>query len=589
MYKNYFGLKESPFQLVPNPAYLFLSKSHEEALAHLTYAIRHGDGFVLITGEVGTGKTTLCRAFLDNLGEDIEAAYIFNPHLNSIELLKAINEEFGIDSTGTNHKELIDVLNTFLMEKKSAGKKVILLIDEAQNLSTSVLEELRLLSNLETNVSKLLQIILVGQPELGGMLASYRLRQLAQRITLSCIILPLNFKDCQDYIQHRIHIASQGTVIKFTKSALRSIYRYSRGIPRRINIVCDRALLTAYGLDHHQITGAIAKSTIHELTGSETPKLFRFTKGKAVGVLLPLLGVILLYVLLYPPEFISFSDSTPAEINKRETTPLASSSLALNKISQNTSLSPEKISSEMVTQSNSLELPPSEPTKSIDYPFSDYLALMDGISMRKNALQAILSLWSSDSNIHPSLESIERDEDYFRIAAKQKGFSMTKIDCDIERVKHLNLPVIMSVKTSEGMFVEYLTLFKIEDNQIRLIGKNSDETIKATLEEIRSYCTSPMYVLWKDFYTTTGTIKRNASADSVMTLKLMLKEIGFNDIEMSPIYDKATEHAVKTIQQKHHIPVDGIVGNFTKMVLYNELGMPDIPHLSEKPFNEHLG
>jgi general secretion pathway protein A len=160
MYTSFFGLKERPFKLVPDPAYLFLSRSHEEALAHLSYAISQGDGFVEITGEVGTGKTTLCRVFLANLDQDTEAAYIFNPILNSIQLLKSINEEFGINSEADNTKELIDTLNAFLMEKKSQGKKVILLIDEAQNLSREVLEQLRLLSNLETDIYKLLQIIL---------------------------------------------------------------------------------------------------------------------------------------------------------------------------------------------------------------------------------------------------------------------------------------------------------------------------------------------------------------------------------------------------------------------------------------------
>ena len=171
MYKNFFGFKERPFQLLPNPVYLFLSRSHEEALAHLIYAMSQGDGFVEITGEVGTGKTTLCRAFLEKLNENTEAAYIFNPKLDSVQLLKTINDEFGISSEADNSKDLIDTLNAFLMGKKAEGKKAILVIDEAQNLDKDVLEQIRLLSNLETTTSKLLQIILVGQPELGEMLA----------------------------------------------------------------------------------------------------------------------------------------------------------------------------------------------------------------------------------------------------------------------------------------------------------------------------------------------------------------------------------------------------------------------------------
>ena len=265
MYNKFFGFKEKPFKLVPNPAYFYLSKSHEEALAHLNYAISQGDGFVEITGEVGTGKTTLCRAFLESLNGIVEAAYIFNPKLGPKQLLRTINQEFGIKSAGDDTKELIDTLNAFLMQKKASGKKVILLIDEAQNLNRNVLEQLRLLSNLETNRDKLLQIVLVGQPELSAILNSYDLRQLGQRITLSYQLGPLTFNESKEYIQYRIGIAAKKTAIKFDRSAYRRIYKYSKGIPRLINIVCDRALLTAFVLNQFKITASITKTSIKEL------------------------------------------------------------------------------------------------------------------------------------------------------------------------------------------------------------------------------------------------------------------------------------------------------------------------------------
>ena len=267
MYKKFFGFKERPFQLVPNPEYLFLSRSHEEALAHLTYGGYEGDGFVEITGEVGTGKTTLCRVFLENLDSGTVAAYIFNPKLDALQLLKAITDEFGLDSSADNTKELIDTLNRFLIEKKRKGQKVIVIIDEAQNLSKSVLEQLRLLSNLETTTSKLLQIFLVGQPELAEMLDSAELRQLGQRISLSSHIVPLSSRETRDYIEHRIHVASAQTPLaKFTRAAIRRIYRFSGGIPRLINIACNRALLTAFGLGQHTVSARIADISIRELT-----------------------------------------------------------------------------------------------------------------------------------------------------------------------------------------------------------------------------------------------------------------------------------------------------------------------------------
>ena len=278
MYEKFFNFKEKPFKLVPNPAYLFLSKSHEETLAHLNYALSEGDGFVEITGEVGTGKTTLCRTFLENLGSDTIAAYIFNPRLGPKELIRTINDELGIKYDTNNTKDLIDKLNAFLIRKKINAKKVILLIDEAQNLSRVVLEQLRLLSNLETNKEKLLQIILVGQPELSDLLDSHELRQLSQRITLRYHLAPLNYRETVEYIKYRISIAAQEGGIKFSPAAFRRIYKYSKGIPRVINIACDRSLLTAFSLSRHKITGRIVRIAVKELMGRRITAKIRFCR-----------------------------------------------------------------------------------------------------------------------------------------------------------------------------------------------------------------------------------------------------------------------------------------------------------------------
>ena len=230
MYRKFFSFKEKPFRLVPNPKYFYLSKCHEEALAHLTYALSRGDGFVKITGDVGTGKTTLCRTFIENLREDTEVGYIFNPKLNSVQLLKTINGEFGLLSNMNNLKDLIDTFYTFLLEKKAQMKKVILIIDEAQNLPKAVLEQIRLISNFETTHSKLLQIILVGQPELDNLLNSPDLRQLEQRISLSHRLSPLKNWEAIEYIHHRISIASLKPHRSFSNAAVRAICKYSTGV-----------------------------------------------------------------------------------------------------------------------------------------------------------------------------------------------------------------------------------------------------------------------------------------------------------------------------------------------------------------------
>ena len=299
MYSNFFGFKERPFKLLPDPTYLFLSKSHEEALAHLKYAVEHGDGFVEITGEVGTGKTTLCRVFLDRLSDDTEAAYIFNPRLDEVQLLKAINDELHIASSGKNAKELVDALNAFLMQMKAANKNVIVIIDEAQNLSIDVLEQLRLLSNLETTRSKLIQIILVGQPELAEMLDSHELRQLGQRVTLSCYLAPLTFNETSAYIEHRLQIALTKPGRLFSKSALKEIYKYASGIPRLINIICDRSLLIAYSRNRKKISGNMVRMAIRELW-SRGDHRKRFPLKRRTTAAIMVAAAVVLAVLLLP-------------------------------------------------------------------------------------------------------------------------------------------------------------------------------------------------------------------------------------------------------------------------------------------------
>jgi general secretion pathway protein A len=256
MYTSYFGFKESPFNLTPDPRYLFLSPHHREALDHLLYGINERKGFIAITGGIGTGKTTLCRALLDQLDKSIKSALIFNSFITEKELLEIINQEFGIhlDPGVQTKKEHIDSLNQFLLETFSVGGNAVLLIDEAQNLSHTVLEQIRMLSNLETEKEKLIQIVLVGQSELKELLASSSLRQLNERIMVRYELRPLDYMDIQGYVEHRLVVAGGRGNLRFTKGAFKAIYRYSHGNPRRINAVCDRALLIAYAREKYTIS-----------------------------------------------------------------------------------------------------------------------------------------------------------------------------------------------------------------------------------------------------------------------------------------------------------------------------------------------
>ena len=246
MYRSFFGLHEEPFSITPNPRILFHSQSHQEALRYLLHGIAERQGFIAITGEVGTGKTLLCRTLLDQVGGNVRTALIFNAYMSELDLLRSINEDFGIAASGATRKELIDTLQGFLIREFSAGHNAVLIIDEAQNLAPPVLEQIRMLSNLETERGKLLQIVFVGQPEFRQQLARADLRQLNQRIALRYQLRPLNRQDTEDYVHHRLVVAGSGGRVQFSRGALAIIFRLSRGVPRHINLLCDRAMLAAY-------------------------------------------------------------------------------------------------------------------------------------------------------------------------------------------------------------------------------------------------------------------------------------------------------------------------------------------------------
>ncbi|MFP2769852.1 ExeA family protein [Oceanisphaera sp. KMM 10153] len=246
MYDSYFGLSDLPFSIAPDPRYLYLSQQHREALAHLQYGLSCNGGFVLLTGEVGTGKTTVCRSLLEQVPEHTDLAFILNPKYTAQELLSAICQELAIPlNEGANLKQLTDAIHHRLLNAHAQGRQTVLMIDEAQNLSTEVLEQIRLLTNLETNTHKLLQIILLGQPELADKLKQPELRQLSQRITARYHLAPLSFSEMKAYIAHRLSVAGIEAAL-FRHNSLRRLYRLTGGVPRLINVICDRALLGAY-------------------------------------------------------------------------------------------------------------------------------------------------------------------------------------------------------------------------------------------------------------------------------------------------------------------------------------------------------
>ena len=290
MYTSYFGLKENPFNLTPDPRYLFLSSQHREALNHLIYGINERKGFVLITGGIGTGKTTISRAFLSVLDKSVDSALIFNSAVSDMELLQTINREFGIKSERgrPTRKRLISALNAFLLKNFAAGRNAVLLIDEAQNLPLSVLEQIRMLSNLETDREKLLQIALLGQPELQKLLDLPSLRQLNERITVRYNLKPLNSEQVQQYIEHRLIIAAGNNGnLRFPDGVCKIIHGYADGIPRRINAICDRALLIAYTRGTSSIDKNIIRQAVDDIGGNYLKGRHRKT-GFLLAILLAL-------------------------------------------------------------------------------------------------------------------------------------------------------------------------------------------------------------------------------------------------------------------------------------------------------------
>jgi len=267
VYESFFGLKERPFNVTSDPNFLFFSKKHREAFDHLIYGIKERKGFLEITGEIGTGKTTLCRALLSQLDEKTKTAFILNSNLPEMQLLLAIVTDLGLSVKPKTKINLLAELNRFLIEELKAGSNVVLIIDEAQNLKAGQLEQIRLLSNLETDKEKLIQIVLVGQPELKEKLDSPELEQLRQRISVRYHILPLDKTEIGDYIYHRLHVAGADGGIVFEPDVMGEIYEYSSGVPRLINLVCDRALLLGFTMETKTITMDMIKRSVEEIEG----------------------------------------------------------------------------------------------------------------------------------------------------------------------------------------------------------------------------------------------------------------------------------------------------------------------------------
>ena len=325
MYLEYFGLNEKPFQITPDPRFLYMSRRHRDGFAHLLYGADEAGGFVLLTGEVGTGKTTLCRSAIASITDNVRVALILNPKQSPSELIASICDELQVSypKAVTSIKALIDRLNLYLLKAYGRGERIVVVIDEAQNLTFEVLEQVRLLTNLEVSTQKLLQIILIGQPELQTMLSQPELRQLAQRITARFHLTPLTKEETGEYIAHRLKIAGVTREI-FTKSAVREIYKLSRGIPRLINTLCERSLIGAYAANLPLIKKDIVASAATEVLGKSYPKQEPSMNWLAFGTMAAtfVIAVLVLWVVLSTGKLVPQNEvSDLSEIERTDTDP----------------------------------------------------------------------------------------------------------------------------------------------------------------------------------------------------------------------------------------------------------------------------
>ena len=334
MYMRFFGLKQQPFSLAPDPRYLYMSKRHREALAHLLYGVGGGGGFVLLSGEIGAGKTTVCRCFLEQIPKRCNVAYIFNPKLTVMELLKTVCDEFHIpmpaaEAPAPTVKTYVDALNGFLLQTHAVGQNNVLIIDEAQMLSADVLEQLRLLTNLETNERKLLQIVLIGQPELRTMLERPDLEQLAQRVIARFHLKALSAKETEHYIRHRLSVAGMTRAIPFDRKALQRIHEIARGVPRRINLLCDRVMLGAYAHGRHMIDVSMVERAGREVFGrmpnSTPPERMPGARNTGLGLGLVIGGGLAIAALAAFALYSGWRQgSTPTAVAVAGPTPFAS-------------------------------------------------------------------------------------------------------------------------------------------------------------------------------------------------------------------------------------------------------------------------
>jgi general secretion pathway protein A len=578
VYERFFGLVDAPFRLTPDPRYLFLSPKHADALAHLRLGLEESSGFVCITGDVGTGKTTLLRSFLAGLGDETSTAYIFNPTLSPLELLQTINAEFGI-AGGNSRRDLIEALNAHLLRQREAGRRCIVVIDEAQAVSIEVLEQLRLLSNLETTTEKLLRIVLVGQPQLRGLLLHPELVQLNQRITLRWHIGPLSRPETAAYVRHRVEVASGGQEVRlFTRLAVRHIHRYADGVPRLINMVAHRSLLAAFAAGKREVTARYVRRAYREIATVPLPKPMPApwrAAAATVGI-----GACLGVIVLGARE-LSIRSDPPATAEAAASR--APDRAAVPSPTPEAVASPPPVASARPVTAAVPTVAPVLPAPATDTPpLADtaeaHLLALDREASAKAALDAVLVAWhgeplADDDRATPS--------DYARLA-RRRGLEHLGISGNTGMLRLLDLPAILELQLPDASGPRYAALLSLREGSATLVIEGEPTPVDTTFLE--RFWLGHAYILWRDFDDLGGvTLEPQATGPAVRQLQGLLRKVGVYSGADTGVYDAATTAAVLEFQRSRSLYPDARVGRLTRIVLYAASGGYQRPTLAAAP------
>jgi general secretion pathway protein A len=538
MYTKFFGLNEKPFAITPDPRYLFMSERHGEGLAHLVYGVTESGGFIQLTGEVGTGKTTLVRTLLGQMPAEIDVALILNPQLTAAEFLVAICEELGVPlpDDRNSSKALVDALNLHLLNAHARGRRTILLVDEAQNLSAGVLEQLRLLTNLETAKQKLLQIILIAQPELRELLSQTNLRQLAQRVTGRYHLEPLSRDEAARYIDHRLKVAGGLTEI-FDAGAKREVYRLSGGIPRLMNVICDRALLGAYSRETRKVNKWIVRRAAAEVSGQKlTPVVLKWAVPvvAAIGVALAIVG---LWTLL------DRGGPGPTETVR---IPVA----AANNLSEAADTASDAVAA---------------------VPLEELLRSAGPQTSVEAAMRTLFDLWNVDYDQAAASSACQQ--------AESKGLSCYFNRGTWSGIRQLDRPVMLTLTDSRGD-THQPVLVSLTDRSGELAI--ADIRVSYALDEISEMWFGQYLLVWQPPNGRNDVIRPGIRDPNVLWLRQSLAAI---DAEFRPenldsdLFDEDLEENLKEFQRKHRLRIDGIAGEQTQILINSLLGPGGTPQL----------